>query len=125
MFEQAYKQYTNDTLDTLPDINTRPPKSNFSSKSSITPLKRRVSSKFNDFDIKGAVRLLSSNNVFAPMVPKTVSSLRSIHPLGDPVSDINSDQIPTAPVMSLRLGKRSSLFLTVRVLVLIYFALNI
>ena len=88
------------SLSGLPDISTRPPKSNFSSKSSITPLKRMVSSKFNDFDIKGAVRLLSSDKVFAPMVPETVSSLRSIHPLGDPVSDINSDQIPTAPVMT-------------------------
>ena len=51
-------------------------------------------------DIKGAVRLLSSNNVFAPMVPETVSPLRSIHPLGDPVSDIDSDHIPTAPIMT-------------------------
>ena len=66
----------------------------------FTPLKRRVSSKFNDFDIKGAVRVLSSDNVFAPMVLETVSSLRSIHLLGDPVSDINPDQIPTAPVMT-------------------------
>ena len=53
------------SLSGLPDISTRPPKSNFSSKSSITPLKRMVSSKFNDFDIKGAFRLLSSDNVFA------------------------------------------------------------
>ena len=83
-----------------PGHKSRPPKSNFSSKSSITPLKQRVSSKFNDFDIKGAVRLLSSDNVFAPKVPETVSSLRSIHSLGDPVSDINPDQIPTAPVMT-------------------------
>ena len=88
------------SLSGLPDISTRPPKSNFSSKSSITPLKQRVSSKFNDFDIKGAVRLLSSDNVFAPMVPETIFSLRSIHPLGDPVSDINPDQIATAPVMT-------------------------
>ena len=82
------------------DISTRPPKSNFSSKSSIPPLKRMVSSKFNDFDIKGAVLLLSSDKVFASMVPETVSSLRSIHLLSDPVSDIISDHIPTAPVMT-------------------------
>ena len=88
------------SLSGLPVISTRPPKSNFSSKSSITPLKRMVFSKFNDFDIKGAVCLLSSDNVFAPMVPETVSSLRSIHPLGDPVSDINPDHIPTTPVMT-------------------------
>ena len=66
------------SLSGLPDISTRPPKSNFSSKSSIPPLKRMVSSKFSD--IKGAVRLLSSDNVFAPRVPETVSFLRSIHP---------------------------------------------
>ena len=88
------------SLSGLPDISTRPPKSNFLSKSSITPLKRRVSSKFNDFDLKGPVRLFSSDNVFAPMVPETVSSPRSIHPLGDSVSDINPDQIPTASVMT-------------------------
>ena len=89
------------SLSGLSDISTRPPKSNFSSKSSITPLKQMVYSKFNDFDIKGAVHLLSSDNVFAPMVPKTVSSLRSIPPLGDPVSDINPNHILTAPVMTV------------------------
>ena len=88
------------SLSDFPDISTRPPKSNFSSKSSIPPLKRMVSSKSNDFDMKAVVRLFFSDNVFAPMVPETVSSLRSIHPLGDPVLDINPDQIPTKPVMT-------------------------
>ena len=97
------------SLSDLSDIITRPPKSNFSSKSLITPLKRMVSTKFNDFDIKGAVRLLSSDNVFALMVSETVSSLRSIHPLGDPVSDINSDHIPTEPVMTESLVRKAIL----------------
>ena len=96
-------------LSGLPDISTRHPKSNFSSKNSIISLKRMVSSKFNDFDIKGAVRFLSSDNVFAPMVLETVSFLRSIHPLGDPVSDINFDHILTAPIMTESSVKKSFL----------------
>ena len=84
----------------LADISTRPPKLNGSSKSSSSPLKRLVSSKFNDFGIKSAVRLLSSDNVLAPMAPETVSSLKYKHPFGDPVLNIFPDHILAAPVLT-------------------------
>ena len=82
------------------DISTRPPKSNCLTKSSIPYLKRLITSKFYNFDIKGVVRLFSSENDFASMVPNTVSSLRSKHPMDDPVSDIKLGHILTAYVMS-------------------------
>lgn len=41
----------------------------------------RVEAKVADFDVKGAVKLLSSDDTFAPFNAETLSKLRSKHPL--------------------------------------------
>lgn len=43
-------------------------------------LSKRVEAKVNDFDIKGAIRIISSNDTFAPFDINTLNILKSKHP---------------------------------------------
>lgn len=55
---------------------------------------KRIENKISDFDIKGAVRLISSDDTFAPYNEDTLNSLRAKHP---PPSRILSMPTPPSP----------------------------
>ena len=58
---------------------------------------RRVSAKIQDFDIKGAVRCLNSDETMAPWTDATLQTLRLKHPVSPP--DRRPPPIPSASPM--------------------------
>jgi hypothetical protein len=58
-------------------------------------LARQVEAKVADFDIRGAVRLLSSNESISSFSPETLAALQAKHPAGEPV--LNSPLPPNTP----------------------------
>lgn len=56
-------------------------------------LAKRIEAKVNDFDIKGAIRILSSNDKLAPLNEDTLLKLKSKHPPAKSINEIE-EQIP-------------------------------
>lgn len=80
---------------------------------------KRIENKITDFDIKGAVRLISSDDTFAPDNEETLNSLRAKHPLpsrilsmppcptsSDEHFQVTTDQVKKA-IMRLHSGSAS------------------
>lgn len=61
-------------------INTFEIKNLQTEKFVTASLKKRVEAKVSDFDIKGAIRLLCSEDSFAPMNQNTIDAMKSKHP---------------------------------------------
>lgn len=64
-------------------------------KPKTASLAKRVEMKISDGDIRGAVKILSSNDVFAPQSQETLDQLRLKHP--SPLQQIN---LPASPLDS-------------------------
>jgi len=72
------------------------PSSNSDESAEIT-LKRRVEGKMHDGDVKGAIRILSSDDAVAPISPEVLEILRSKHPKAE--HDLTIPQVDEAIVL--------------------------
>lgn len=59
-------------------------------------LAKRIEAKVNDFDIKGAIRILSSEDKLAPFNENTLSKLRTKHPQATSTAKLEVQPPPAA-----------------------------
>jgi hypothetical protein len=82
------------------DTSITPPEAPLRSHNSKFDIFSKVEEKIQDGDLKGAARLLFSNDTLAPDTPDTISALKSKHPPG-PSSPFFVDP-PSEPAICLR-----------------------
>lgn len=68
-------------------------------KKKALPLAKRVEAKVEDFDIKGAIRILSSSDKLAPFNEETFSKLKLKHPTASSIPNVESPPPPSCSLI--------------------------